>query len=650
MKKLLDIFQNSSETMALASLNGGAKASLSSFTRTLLFILLLSIGGTTVLFAEKISSYHTIVTVQQSGELQVVEKIKYDFQTASKHGIFRDIPYTVRDGGLPRDLGFGNFSVTMDGKSVQWEKQTLSQTDSGEMIRLKIGSAQHTITGLHSYEIRYQVQKGVLRSSLGSTYDAIRWNMIGTGWEIPIENIKCDIYLPASLSQQNTNIKRFTGRYGEQRSDGTIIWQNSDHLQYSLPSLSLHEGVTIEVNYPQGSLGLTAEQVMAHTTTEKFLTGWHWPAFIGFLLYLWLYLLKHTGISDKRSIAVQYSLPKDMQVLQAGLIYDKFADDDDFTAAILELAQQGYLTIYQKKESDHPVLNRSKKSTEKLSDEYKYLMDNLLFHNKNNYKLKQNSSTEASRMQKGFDTINEMLYQWSVREGYMSENPQSVRKKFLIISILLLVPIFIFAIYSSFLMYGIEMVIMPLFASIFMGVGLSVFLQKGVFSKIFGFVFAGFGAMPLLFIASEHYSWKDLLLSPLMVVLLLSVAIYLFYRKLGSYTARGSSAYKHLLGLEQFMSRVKSDEVKRRLSDDPLYLEKTLPYAVLFGITEHWLELFDELNIAHPIWYSGSLHNISSLSSSMHSASTPPPSSSGGSSGGGGFSGGGGGGGGGGSW
>jgi uncharacterized membrane protein YgcG len=604
----------------------------------------------THLFAEKISSYHTIVTVQQSGELEVVEKILYDFQSISKHGIFRDIPYTVRDSGLPKDLGFGHFSVTMDGKSVQWEKQTLSNTDSGEMIRLKIGSPHHTITGRHNYEIRYKVQKGVLRSSLDSSYDAIRWNMIGTGWEIPIHNIKCDIYLPPSLSQQNTNIKSFVGVYGVKRSDGHIVWQNSSHLQYSLSSLSTHEGVTIEVNYPQGTLNLTAEQVMTHTAIEKFITTWHWPALIGFLLYLWLYLQKHTGISDKRSIAVQYTLPKDMHILQAGLIYDKFADDDDFTAAILELAQQGYLTIYQKNESDDPVLNKSDKSTADLNVEYKYLMDQLLFHKKNNYKLKQNSSTEASRMQKGFDTINEMLYQWSVKEDYMRENPQSIRKKFLIISILLMVPIVIFALYSSYLMFGIEMVIMPLFSSIFMGVGLVIFFQKGLFQKVFGFVFAGFGTMPLLFMFGEHNSWKELLLSPLAVVIILSLAIYVIYRRLGAYTARGASAYKHLLGLEQFMSRVKSDEIKRRLSDDPLYLEKTLPYAVLFGLTKHWLELFDELDISHPLWYSGSLHNISSLSSSMHSASTPPPSSSGGSSGGGGFSGGGGGGGGGGSW
>ncbi len=91
------------------------------------------------------------------------------------------------------------------------------------------------------------------------------------------------------------------------------------------------------------------------------------------------------------------------------------------------------------------------------------------------------------------------------------------------------------------------------------------------------------------------------------------------------------------------MSRVKSDEIKRRLEEDPLYLEKTLPYALLFGLNKHWIELFDKLNVPHPTWYHGSLHNITYLSSAIDKASSQPPSNEGGSSGGGGFSGGGGG-------
>ena len=86
---------------------------------------------------------------------------------------------------------------------------------------------------------------------------------------------------------------------------------------------------------------------------------------------------------------------------------------------------------------------------------------------------------------------------------------------------------------------------------------------------------------------------------------------------------------------------------------DPLYLEKMLPYAVLFNETEHWLSFYHILNAKTPQWYHGDITNMGKFSSSVNSASTSPSkSSSGGSgfSGGGGFTGGGGGGGGGGSW
>ncbi|MFT7824792.1 MAG: hypothetical protein ABXS92_08510 [Sulfurimonas sp.] len=79
---------------------------------------------------------------------------------------------------------------------------------------------------------------------------------------------------------------------------------------------------------------------------------------------------------------------------------------------------------------------------------------------------------------------------------------------------------------------------------------------------------------------------------------------------------------------------------------DPLYLEKLLPYAVLFDETEHWIAFFGLLGVTAPEWYEGDINHISDFTSSVDSASTPPSKNSGG----GGFSGGGGGGGGGGSW
>ncbi len=86
--------------------------------KKLLLFLLLFGSWNIILYAEKISRYDVKIAIQQSGELQIFETIHYDFEGASKHGIFRDIPFTVRGSGLPKDIGIYGFSVQMDGKQV----------------------------------------------------------------------------------------------------------------------------------------------------------------------------------------------------------------------------------------------------------------------------------------------------------------------------------------------------------------------------------------------------------------------------------------------------------------------------------------------------------------------------------------------------
>ncbi len=619
--------------------------------KKLFLLLFLFTGCNSGLFAEKISSYTVNIIVQQSGELHVSETIQYDFEGLSKHGIFRDIPFTVKGSVLPKDIGIHNFSVQMDGKKVDWEQSILNSFDSGDMIRIKIGSPSTYITGKHIYTISYQVKKGVLPSSFNASQDAIRWNTIGTGWEIPIEKTESNFHFPPSLAQNNVSVQTFKGQFSSQGSGSKVIWINNHHFQQNTNHLAAHEGLTIEASYPAGLLHQTGEENMANTSSEKLLGNWHWPVMLGFLLYLFSFFKKYSGVIDERSIAPQYNPPKGMNTLQTGLIYDKFADNEDFSAAVLELGQKGYLEIFQKEKGDEPLLKKTEKSTKDLSSDLQYLMDYILFSKKRSHRLKGYSKAGSAALQNGFEEINKTLYNWSAESGYIRENPQAVRKKFLTMSIWILIPVIILSIYSIFRIYGTETIMILLFSSLFIGVGLFIALShKSMFQKIFGLIFILTGSAQLIGIMSLKTSFSLLFFSPMTALIIIGITIYIVYHKIGAYTQKGANAHKHILGLKEYMSRVKEDEIRRRLKDDPLYLEKYLPYAVLFGITEHWLSLFDTLDIHYPHWYHGSPYHISNFSSDMNSAATPPPSSSGGSSGGGGFSGGGGGGGGGGSW
>ncbi len=621
----------------------------------LLFALLFITGWGSGLFAEKISNYDANLTIHQSGELAMVETITYDFETTSRHGIYRDIPFTVKSSGPPKDLGLYDFRVEMDGKKVEWEKDTIDHSDAGKLTRLKIGSPSTMISGKHIYRIAYRVERGVLPSSLDKTQDVIRWNMIGTGWPVSILKSNVDLYLPTSLDQSNITVQIFKGQYGSRDSGGKASWIGRKHLHIDIGPLAPHEGLTVELSYPIGLLDQTGRKNMDTTFSEHLIVSWQWPVLGAFLFYLFIFYKKYTGVTDKRSVAPQYYPPKGMDVLQAGLIYDRFVDNDDYPAAILELGQKGYLEIFKEKECDNISLEKRNKNISDLPEYLKYLMNRVLFGGgKSSYLLKSGSEDEAEQLYDGFEKINEMLYAWSVKQGYMRENPRKSRKIFLISSIFLL--IFIIALSASTLyrFYSVDTVILLLSSSILFTTGLSAILTN-IGSKImmhFGLICLIFGIMPAVKLLGNDYdiSPSPLLYSSLAVIIVSIFAIFFIYRHIGAYTGKGAHIRKHLLGLKEFMVRVKEDEIRRRLEEDPLYLDKALPYAILFGITDHWLKLYDTLDVSYPLWYHGAPNTLGNFSSSVNSTANPFASSSGGSSGGGGFSGGGGGGGGGGGW
>ena len=231
----------------------------------------------------------------------------------------------------------------------------------------------------------------------------------------------------------------------------------------------------------------------------------------------------------------------------------------------------------------------------------------------------------------------------------MVENPQRVRKSFLWKSILWLLPVAGLVFYTLYATLGEEAIFIFIFPLVFGSAGISMMMsQKKWLAKLPGLLFIGAAMMPLFIMQQQGINFKEFIMGPTGVMLVVIGAFIFTYKKIGKYTQKGAYASKHLLGLKEFIKHVKQDEIKRRLDMDPLYLEKMLPYAVLFNEAKHWLSFYDILNVKTPYWYHGSIHNMSNFSSSVSGASTSPNSS-----GGSGFSGGGGssrGGGGGGSW
>ncbi len=122
---------------------------------------------------------------------------------------------------------------------------------------------------------------------------------------------------------------------------------------------------------------------------------------------------------------------------------------------------------------------------------------------------------------------------------------------------------------------------------------------------------------------------------------------------------QGDELLSALKGFRMFIRVAEEKRIKMLLDEDPSYFEKTMSYAMAFGLLERWGKKFEQLGAPPPGWYTSSTgipfssqHFTRSFGTTMSQVQrtlVSTPSSSSGSSGGG-SSGGGFGGGGGGSW
>lgn len=147
---------------------------------------------------------------------------------------------------------------------------------------------------------------------------------------------------------------------------------------------------------------------------------------------------------------------------------------------------------------------------------------------------------------------------------------------------------------------------------------------------------------------------------------LIATGFILFYfaSKFNKRTPAGNETYRKLEGFRLFVKKAERPVIERLMKEDPMYYDKTMPFALAFGYLKQWNNQFQGLLTQPPTWYGApGMHGaalgqswsnfsesfpteINSIGSVFNSA----PSSSGSGGGGGGFSGGGSGGGGGGSW
>ncbi len=373
---------------------------------------------------ESISDFSVKVEVLKNSTLLLEEKIVYNFSSNYRHGIYRDIP--------SKDVLI-RVKKVLDNTSEPWQYQVSRLRD---YLRIKIGDPDKTIMGTHTYHIFYEMDFAV---GYFQEHDELYWNVTGNEWEVPIESASIKVNLPEDVGKESLRLACFTGSYGKSESDCSwkVISPSQVYFQ-SEKALQPQEGLTIVLGWPKG---IVPGPSLAKRIS-RFVQKWIFFV-IPLLLFIFLFRLwlkKGRDARVKKTIIAQYEAPDNLRPAEVAIIKDQKVIPRAVSATIVDLARRGYLKIKEtekkeilfKKKDWQLIKMRDFESDESLKRYENYLLWSI-FPSKT-----QEKRLVSSMENKFYDKFAQLKKKISRRvtfDDYFVENPDKVRKRFLLPSI-----------------------------------------------------------------------------------------------------------------------------------------------------------------------------------------------------------------------
>ena len=599
----------------------------------------------------EITHFNTNIVINENGLMQVDQFLDVQFNE-NRHGIYAYIPqsydmvWNIDDQDIEKSYYFPVRKVRVIGDPYEIE------TDSYNNVVIKIGDADEYVYGPKSYHYSYTLQ---LRDLDLDGLQALYFNIVGEGWQLPIQKTSFTITLPKAWPE---DIQFYTGYYGDQGNADIqpIINGNTLTATYDVPLMTF-QALTIYAPLPNDYFTF-----IPPTDFSMIILG----SLIGLLL-LTVFLYFKFGKDDLVVESVEFNPIPGLSSAQAGFVYDGFVDTKDILSLIIEWAYKGYLTITEEDKDDFTLTklkdldNTSIRAEQTLfnglfksgdiatKDSLKNTFYISLAHAKNDIyryfqgnKERQIYSNTASVLKVIFASLCFIPFALLFANAYYQISYQGT------ISLIIAGAIFVFgSLISAWLIYVVKRWSSQKSAlNILSAIGL--FMVGGLYI-IATFALAFYFKVPV---------WTYAFTFILTLIILALVSI------MDRRTELGIHYLGKLIGLKRFIETAEKDRLEMMVHDDPTYFYKILPYAYVLNVSDVWSKKFESIAIEQPDWYVGStphlnsylfMRNFSHTLSSMNQVMTSIPQSSGKGGGGfggggGGFSGGGFGGGGGGSW
>ncbi len=531
------------------------------------------------------------------GRLQVEEDIHLTFSDYN-HGIYRAIPTDYQGHSAKLHVT----SIERDGNS-----EPFTSYEQANNKVLKIGNANQTITGDHSYKIKYEMI-GVVNYQNG--FDEWYWDVNGNQWGQPFEKVAGEVIFPASWNDQGLPTPAcYTGKLGSTEQACQLTRTDRGYKFEASRRLEAFETLTVASPLQKGLI------------TPRDRNDWlrdNWWQLVGIATGVITSLVcfnvwrKYGKDYKGRGVIVpEYEPPKGLSPAEVGLLMDYRVDGRDLSATIIDLAVRGYIQIHDEQKTQALVFKKREFSLELVNDDFAGLKPHessllgTLFSPATKGALQSISKIDRTAMYTTVTVIRRDLKSKLTKDyGLFEDKPTHVRNWLIATAV---------------------------------------------------------GSFVLLFVTGQGWGW---ILG--LIWAMLSAIFYAGLMRRRSHA--GVEAYEKVKGLELYMKTAEKDRLKMLQSVDRPYaapsqtvelFEKLLPFAVALGVEKSWSKQFEDIYKQPPSWYDGNFstfqmaafaNTLTTGVSAMNSSFSASTSSSSSGSGGGGFSGGGGGGGGGGGW
>ena len=498
----------------------------------------------------KIARFDARYTIAEDGTVLIEEELHPAFQGAY-NGILREIPveYPGPDGTAYK-LYLKVDSVTDEnGDKLKFEQSTRTERVAGgdhhAFLVLKIYVAgTDTERTVH---IAYRASDAI---RFFKDYDEFYWNVTGNDWKVPIDSATAFVALPSAAASQ-LKAQAFTGPFGSHADDAISTVDGSNVTFDAARPLPPRNGLTIDISLPKGVI--KPPSVFTRI-------GWFFGANPGAFLPLWAFVVmfslwfwKGRSPDPGLSVAPMYEPPKGLTPAEAGTLLADNIEARDITSTLIDLAVKGYLKIV---EHDDKVLFISHKDyilrLMKPRPEWQGLAAHETEVLNNIFPEVTAEETSLSSLKNRFyvalPSIREEILGALKAKDLYSTDPESAKGLALV---------------------GVLVIALP-----FLWLQLTGAIRLGNSPLVLGVGIA-----------------------------LTALIVYLFGHHLAAKTVRGARTRIECLGFKEFMTRVDGDRIKRMPPDT---FEKFLPYAMAFGVEQHWAKAFQGLITEPPSWYVGS--------------------------------------------